>query len=290
MPASPHSPPLPLPSPAPWRVLAPLSPEQPPRTFLVDYRGRRCVLRLPHAEGLPLDTYAALRDWLAAGGLPVQAPVLAGPGHLLLEHVAGEPAGPWVGADVPPARVAAAFALLARLHALPAPPPALARRLPRDTWRPYLAAQREPWGPLRARLAAAGAALDEAPRVVCHGDFHPANLLFRDAVPVALLDYEYAQLSLAEYDLAYALLTFCGDWPRGGLRAAALATALAAYAAERGFSAARLEPMLPVAALALREWCAALPAGDPRRPRLLEHVDGLLAADLWPAVGAELRT
>ena len=283
MSASPPGPPIHPPSP-PWRVLAPLSPEQPARTFLVELRGRRCVLRLPHAAGLALGTFAALRDWLAGGGLPVQGMVRAGPGYLLLEHVPGEPGGPWVGAEVPPPRIAGAFDLLARLHGLAAPPPALAAGLPRDTWRPYLAAGREPWGALRARLAQAAATLEGAPRVVCHGDFHPANLLYRGAVPAALLDYEYAQLSLAEYDLAYALLTFCGDWPRGALLPAALGAALAAYARRRVPVAARLEPMLPVAALALREWCAALPAADSRRAGLLAHVDGLLAADLWPAV------
>ena len=40
-------------------------------------------------------------------------------------------------------------------------------------------------------------------RVVCHGDFHPLNLMMRDGRVSGLLDWSHALLADPEYDLAY---------------------------------------------------------------------------------------
>jgi aminoglycoside phosphotransferase (APT) family kinase protein len=44
----------------------------------------------------------------------------------------------------------------------------------------------------------------QGPRVICHGDFHPLNLLIADGRVSGLLDWSHALLADPEYDLAYA--------------------------------------------------------------------------------------
>lgn len=41
-------------------------------------------------------------------------------------------------------------------------------------------------------------------RIVCHGDFHPCNIVWDGLTPVGLLDYEYARVALPADDVAYA--------------------------------------------------------------------------------------
>ena len=41
-------------------------------------------------------------------------------------------------------------------------------------------------------------------RIVCHGDFHPCNIVWDGLAPVGLLDYEYARVAQPIDDVAYA--------------------------------------------------------------------------------------
>jgi len=61
----------------------------------------------------------------------------------------------------------------------------------------------------------------DRPMIICHGDWHPANLIFRDKKVVAVLDYESACRMDALADVAVGCLQFSmlingpspGDWP-----------------------------------------------------------------------------
>jgi hypothetical protein len=46
--------------------------------------------------------------------------------------------------------------------------------------------------------------------VVCHGDFGPWNLVWRDGLPVGLIDFDTVYRGDASEDVAYALRTFVG--------------------------------------------------------------------------------
>ena len=104
---------------------------------------------------------------------------------------------------------------LAQLHAVDARPfeEALAKAgWPRQTTglEAALAALAERAAPLASGDFAAGLAWLNAqrpapgPRVVCHGDFHPLNLLIVDGRVSGLLDWSHALLADPEYDVAYA--------------------------------------------------------------------------------------
>ncbi len=41
--------------------------------------------------------------------------------------------------------------------------------------------------------------------IVCHGDFGPWNVVFRNGEPVGLIDFDYARPARARFDIAYAL-------------------------------------------------------------------------------------
>jgi len=41
--------------------------------------------------------------------------------------------------------------------------------------------------------------------IVCHGDIGPWNAVFRDGVPVGLIDFDYARPAPVRFDIAYAL-------------------------------------------------------------------------------------
>jgi aminoglycoside phosphotransferase (APT) family kinase protein len=44
--------------------------------------------------------------------------------------------------------------------------------------------------------------------VICHGDFGPWNLVWRDGMPVGLIDFDFAHRGDPSEDVAYALRTF----------------------------------------------------------------------------------
>ena len=48
-----------------------------------------------------------------------------------------------------------------------------------------------------------------------HGDFHPGNILYKDARVVAVIDFEYLHIEEPIYDVAYALIMFCPRWTDG---------------------------------------------------------------------------
>src|SRR5256885_16479209 len=46
--------------------------------------------------------------------------------------------------------------------------------------------------------------------VICHGDFGPWNLVWRDGHPVGILDWDHARLAPSRYDVPQAL--GCAAW------------------------------------------------------------------------------
>jgi aminoglycoside phosphotransferase (APT) family kinase protein len=48
------------------------------------------------------------------------------------------------------------------------------------------------------------AAADDARRIVCHNDLSPCNFVFRDRVPVAIIDFDAAAPGTRAHDLGYA--------------------------------------------------------------------------------------
>jgi thiamine kinase len=93
--------------------------------------------------------------------------------------------------------------LMRRVHALPLP--AGARELsPADWIAHYRHALKAGTDPLRAqveRRLRALEALPRGPRVLCHSDLHPANLVATER-GLVLLDWEYAHVSEALWDVA----------------------------------------------------------------------------------------
>lgn len=57
--------------------------------------------------------------------------------------------------------------------------------------------------------ATAGSALAADQEVVCHHDAGPNNFVFRDGLPVALIDFDFAAPGAALDDLAYAAWAWC---------------------------------------------------------------------------------
>ncbi len=181
-------------------------------TWRIDADARRYVLRVraPRSSlpGVDRARELAAQRCAAAAGLAPR--VLAGDaaaGWLLMELV---DAAPWSDADFgDAARLAALGARLASLHALAAPDVA-----PLDASgiaAGQLAVIRAHDAGAAAKLARLGdevraltAELDEpgARRVLNHGDLMAGNVLGPGAV---LIDWEYAQLTDASYDLACLL-------------------------------------------------------------------------------------
>jgi aminoglycoside phosphotransferase (APT) family kinase protein len=104
---------------------------------------------------------------------------------------------------------------LARLHALEAKP--FEEALAKAGWPPQsvgleaaLAALAGRVAPLASDSFSEGLAWLNAqrpapgPRVVCHGDFHPLNLMIVNGRVSGLLDWSHALLAEPEYDIAYA--------------------------------------------------------------------------------------
>lgn len=121
----------------------------------------------------------------------------------------------------------------------------------------------ERFSAVRARLAAWSAQLRErmtrslevisrqsGPRVIVHGDYHPGNLLFRDAKAVALLDLEYASTGSSVVDTAYAITMLFGSRVfESGLNLPAVECFLAAY------SKALVDELKVAVDMASNAWC-----------------------------------
>ncbi|HET6429560.1 MAG TPA: phosphotransferase [Phycisphaerae bacterium] len=95
-----------------------------------------------------------------------------------------------------------------------------------DTGRPDPGALSETVGFLKDAYQTCGARADEAgvkdwPAQIVHGDWHPGNMLFRDNVVVAVIDYDSSRLQQRVMDLANGALQFSilggsadpSEWP-----------------------------------------------------------------------------
>ncbi len=81
-----------------------------------------------------------------------------------------------------------------------------------------------------AAVRAAGA------ETICHNDFAPTNAVFRDGMPVALIDFDAARPGLRLWDLGYTAFTWLdlGNPDRDGpAQIARLSRLAAAYGADR---------------------------------------------------------
>jgi Ser/Thr protein kinase RdoA (MazF antagonist) len=272
-----------------WRLVSPFLRGESRASFLVERDGQRAVLREHAGGGEPTAAEAQLLRRLRDSGLPVPAVIGAGTDWLLLEELPGEPCGDWVQAHCGEAEIGDTFHWLARLHRLQ--PGALEPlAVPRDRWAYVLEPGQRRWSELRANIAFSlretQQTLGDAGerRALCHGDLHPANVLAMDGAVTGLLDWEMAQWSFAMYDLGYALLTFGSQWPEGRIEPARCRVALDAYAAHAKFPPRWLRTMLPIAALAIDDWCAALPVDHPRRGQYIAHWGRIVETRGWERI------
>jgi thiamine kinase len=175
------------------------------QSYRVSRMGRDYSLRLASADGAAI---ALDRGWearlLQAAGDAGLAPALrfsdAARGILLSDWLPGRS---WLGVDVGnAANIAPVAALLRRVHALPIPPPA--HCMTPAAWLEHyeaLGSGALPRRPAATRYLNEWAALAAAPAVVCHGDLHVLNLI-QSGESLRLLDWEYAHVSDAYWDLA----------------------------------------------------------------------------------------
>jgi aminoglycoside phosphotransferase (APT) family kinase protein len=191
----------------------------------------------PWSPADPRPADVAVQIAAAAAGIPLPHPVLLPDGAAVIT-VGGQPARVYEWADlaapltppVPPAAAAEAGRLLGLLHSL-----ALAPAEPDDPWYSEVPAAGY-WPDLAGRAAAAGAAWaaglsaargliaelqsqvmppQDGPRIVCHRDFNPGNVL--PAAPdgrLIVLDWENSGPLPPRRELGYAL--FC--WSAGAGR------------------------------------------------------------------------
>jgi thiamine kinase len=175
------------------------------QTFRVT-RGRRdYALRIAIADGSEIALNRSREaQILQSAGAAQLAPALlfsdVQRGVLLSEWLTGHS---WAGVDLAAAaNIERISALLRAVHALPAP-------LPAHTMSPaQWVAHYESKGAVAGKHRSTAidrldelATLPTAPRVVCHGDVHRLNLL-QTGDSLRLLDWEYAQVSEAFWDLA----------------------------------------------------------------------------------------
>ena len=187
------------------------------------------------AMGAEADAQAdvAFQEAAGAAGIPMPRPVRAADGTVLALVDAGDRQATvrvytWVDIAQPRRRAAAteATAILGRLHALAIPDaramdPWFTEAVTAERWRAILAATEAdaaPWAPTLARLVpqlVAGepiiAAGRHEPRITCHLDFNPENVLADvDGRPV-VVDWENSGPAAAEQELASVLAEFVPD-------------------------------------------------------------------------------
>jgi aminoglycoside phosphotransferase (APT) family kinase protein len=61
------------------------------------------------------------------------------------------------------------------------------------------------WGGIPGTAAAALPPVDGEPELVSHRDYCPGNVVFRDGLPAALIDFDLAKPTTRLYDIANAL-------------------------------------------------------------------------------------
>nr|AFD20745.1 aminoglycoside phosphotransferase [Streptomyces rimofaciens] len=170
------------------------------------YVGDRLVVRVGHSW--PLDARGELHCWSVARDAGVPAPERIDEGRLpggrtyvAYVYVMGTPAGT-------PASLAAAGAVLARLHTVPGEHfPAVAHNLPRrrDRYRTAVrcarAAGLAPGGLAHRCLLRAADDWRRSREVAAHGDFRTPNLVVRGRGVRAVLDWSDARAASPESDL-----------------------------------------------------------------------------------------
>lgn len=185
-------------------------------SYRVTRDGRQYSLRIAAAStGLDAAELGLDRGWecrvlaaAAASGLgPTVVRCEPHRGLLVAEWVDGRA---WTGDDVRrPRCIDAMAALLRRVHSLTPPQPP--RVMSPAGWVAHYARALQRFGPevatrsvglYRAVQTELGrlAALPAAPPVLCHSDLHPQNVA--DGAQLVLLDWEYAHVSEAYWDLA----------------------------------------------------------------------------------------
>ena len=204
------------------------------------------------ADPLPADV--AVQLGAAEAGIPLPLPVVA-PDGTAVALVGGELARVYHWADlaepltppVAPAVAAEAGRLLGLLHRM-----ALASAEPDDPWYSEIPAAGS-WAELSGRATSAGAAWAPAllaarglitelsarveppgtgPRIICHRDFNPDNVLPAAGSPLMVLDWENCGPLEPLRELGYAV--FCWSCGAGSFSQAAARALVAGYAAATG--------------------------------------------------------
>lgn len=109
----------------------------------------------------------------------------------------------------------------------------------------------------------------EPVETVCHNDLKPGNVIFRDGLPVALIDWESAGPGPRAWDLGYAAWYWVPFWSEERSRAAGLPTGIA--------DKARRYRLL-LAGYGVEPDVGDLRTGIERMRQYLEHLRGLVAA------------
>jgi thiamine kinase-like enzyme len=185
-------------------------------TYRVDRDGRSFSLRIATAtsQGSTLERDWELKVLLQAAQRGLAPPLVCGDaerGFLVHEWVVGQP---WPASSArEPAHIARLAELLKQVHQLPQPAPPRIMR-PSAWVEHYGAALQGANVGIATTLASAAAAriaileaLPWPPAVVCHSDLHLMNLIegpprADGSSPLMLLDWEYAHVSEAFWDLA----------------------------------------------------------------------------------------
>jgi aminoglycoside phosphotransferase (APT) family kinase protein len=116
------------------------------------------------------------------------------------------------------------------------------------------------WGGTPGALAGAYPGLESEPELVSHRDYYPGNVVFRDGLPVALIDFDLARPTTRLYDIVNALWWWAPlRDPRD--RAPAFARAdiphrAAVFAGAYGMTAQQRQDLVPLARQVARRYLA----------------------------------
>jgi aminoglycoside phosphotransferase (APT) family kinase protein len=155
------------------------------------------------------------------------------------------------------------------------------------------------WGGLPGAGTVAVGPVDGEPELVSHRDYCPGNVVFRDGLPAALIDFDLAKPTSRLYDLANALY-WCSPLLDRRDRAPAFADLdlphrAAVFADAYGLTAAQRRGLMPMACRMVhrsRLTAQAAAAADPVFRRLWEEegAERIPRAELWLSQEAPVIT
>jgi len=208
-----------------------------PRIVESEIRFEHALIKHLRRNGFDLAAEViACRD----GGSHVKGPPSGGDHHIgfwaLFAYLEGKDKYSWTQTDLNPKEFASCAGILAQLHhaghGFVRPPgadraqPGIMAFMPtfKPTYDEFLlrAAGRRCDRLFNAHLNRIRAVIDQCcaagkhfkgmPEMPIHCDYHPGNLKYRDNRGVGLFDFDWAKIDYRLFDLALALVYFCGVW------------------------------------------------------------------------------